>query len=880
MDDNCNEIADEDYVSESTSCGVGYCAATGETACVDGQVSDTCEPGAPLSDTDATCDGVDDNCNEIADEGYVPESTSCGVGYCAATGETACVEGQVSDTCEPGAPLSDTDATCDGVDDNCNEIADEGYVPESTSCGVGYCAATGETACVEGQVSDTCEPGAPLSDTDATCDGVDDNCNEIADEDYVSESTSCGVGYCAATGETACVDGRVSDTCEPGAPLSDTDATCDGVDDNCNEIADEGYVPESTSCGVGYCAATGETACVEGQVSDTCEPGAPLSDTDATCDGVDDNCNEIADEGYVPEPTTCGLGICESTGQKECQDGSEVDTCIPGVAGLENTTSLCTDELDNDCDGLTDQAEDPDCGVVCADTDATCDGVDDDCDGTADEDYVSEPTSCGVGYCAATGETTCVEGQEGDTCEPGAPLSDTDATCDGVDDNCNETADEDYVSEPTNCGTGFCAAMGEMVCEAGQETDTCQEGEPLSDTDDTCDEVDDDCNGLVDDGDADGDGVAVCDDQCPGEDDTIDVNENGIPDCLNNPPTADAGDDLADVAVPSCVTLDGSDSTDPDGDDLTYQWLITVVPAGSGAYIDDSASQVMPDLCIDMYGMYTVELIVYDGLVDSDPDEVVIATGENLPPVADAGDDDSLFAYEPYCLDGNGSYDPNGDPIITYSWSMDSIPTGSAAELDDPTDPNPCFTPDFEGEYVYQLIVNDGEFDSDPDMVTITVDVNAPPVADPGPDQPGEIGVPVCFDGAGSFDPDNDQITFSWSLISTPENSAAEFDDPTAPNPCITPDMVGDYVAQLIVNDGENDSEPQTAVASIPPDVCDVRGDLDLDCDVDYDDYLIWRTAYGSCVFNGTSANYMEKADLDGDGCVTVNDYRIFRTLL
>ena len=56
-----------------------------------------------------------------------------------------------------------------------------------------------------------------------------------------------------------------------------------------------------------------------------------------------------------------------------------------------------------------------------------------------------------------------------------------------------------------------------------------------------------------------------------------------------------------------------------------------------------------------------------------------------------------------------------------------------------------------------------------------------------------------------------------------------------------------------------------------------VRGDLDCDRDVDYDDYLIFRTAYGSC---SGDDNFLPAADLDGDGCVTINDYRILRTLL
>ena len=77
-------------------------------------------------------------------------------------------------------------------------------------------------------------------------------------------------------------------------------------------------------------------------------------------------------------------------------------------------------------------------------TDATCNGIDDDCNGATDEDYVSTPTTCGVGACASTGVTSCVSGSVQDSCVTGTATPDTD--CDGVDDDCDGTADDDYAS--------------------------------------------------------------------------------------------------------------------------------------------------------------------------------------------------------------------------------------------------------------------------------------------------------------------------------------------------------------------------------------------------------------------------------------------------
>lgn len=94
----------------------------------------------------------------------------------------------------------------------------------------------------------------------------------------------------------------------------------------------------------------------------------------------------------------------------------------------------------------------------------------------------------------------------------------------------------------------------------------------------------------------------------------------------------------------------------------------------------------------------------------------------NNPPVANAGSDQTVTVGETVQLDGSGSSDPDGDPI-TYGWQIISQP-GLAALLN-PSAANPTFVPDVAGEYVVQLIVNDGSADSEPDNVTITVQTPA-----------------------------------------------------------------------------------------------------------------------------------------------------------
>jgi hypothetical protein len=344
VDDDCNGATDEDYVPVSTTCGVGVCGATGVTACIAGAVQDDCSPGEPLD----ACNGLDDDCDGATDEDEKPEDSSCGVGACAATGVLSCVGGVMQDSCTPGTPAA-SDATCDGADDDCDGTSDEEYAAHVGHCGVGACAAVGVVSCVSGTVNDTCTPAAPGAH-DALCNGVDDDCNGQTDEDFPAQSTACGLGACAAAGATFCAGGIVQDNCTPGAAGAH-DQLCDGTDDDCNGATDEDYAPQGTACGIGACAATGVTSCVAGEVQDSCLPGLPAG-SDATCDGVDDDCSGAADEdhGFVCEGsivTSCVAGTlayvpCSDddacNGEEGCEDGA----CTEGVPPDPDDGNDCT----------------------------------------------------------------------------------------------------------------------------------------------------------------------------------------------------------------------------------------------------------------------------------------------------------------------------------------------------------------------------------------------------------------------------------------------------------------------------------------------------------------------------------------------------------
>jgi hypothetical protein len=305
----------------------------------------------------------------------------------------------------------------------------------------------------------------------------------------------------------------------------------------------------------------------------------------------------------------------------------------------------------------------------------------------------------------------------------------------------------------------------------------------------------------------------------------------------NRPPIADAGPDQ-NVSTGSLVTLDGSASSDADGNRLVYSWTLVSQPSGSAAVLSDSTA-VRPTFTADLDGAYIFQLVVNDGTTESAPDSITVtAATANSAPVANAGPDQNIATGSLVTLDGSGSSDADSDPL-TYSWSLISVPAGSSAVLSDPTAAAPTFTADLDGDYVVQLIVNDGSVNSNPDSVTITAaTVNSAPVANAGPNQNVATGSLVSLDGSGSSDADSDPLTYSWSLISTPAGSSAELSDPTAAAPTFTADLDGDYVVQLIVNDGTVDSAPDSVTISASATWSPVELIIDADAVAGIDNYV------------------------------------------
>lgn len=285
----------------------------------------------------------------------------------------------------------------------------------------------------------------------------------------------------------------------------------------------------------------------------------------------------------------------------------------------------------------------------------------------------------------------------------------------------------------------------------------------------------------------------------------------------NSPPISNAGADQT-VYVAQAVTLDGSGSTDPDGQSLRYTWSFVSRPAGSSATLS-SPSTVRPVFTPDREGDYVVRLVVNDGIVDSAPDTVLIST-RNSAPVAHAGADKQTHVGVQVLLDGSASSDIDGD-MLTYAWSVVSAPAGSVAHIVDPAKALAKFTPDLAGDYMIELVVDDGTVSSAPDALVIsTTRQNTAPVANAGADQSAQVGTVVLLDGAASSDADGDALTYAWTLNSRPANSASTLQSANTATPALNIDQPGTYVAQLIVSDGVAASAPDTvaiSTANSPP---------------------------------------------------------------
>jgi RHS repeat-associated protein len=285
--------------------------------------------------------------------------------------------------------------------------------------------------------------------------------------------------------------------------------------------------------------------------------------------------------------------------------------------------------------------------------------------------------------------------------------------------------------------------------------------------------------------------------------------EGGAAGSSGRAPTADAGP-AQKVDVGAQVTLDGSASTDPNGAMLTFAWKVVSEPVGAKVTLSNP-SAVRPKFKVPQEGSYVFELVVSNDNSSSAPARVSVSTTGNRPPIARAGEDIAAKVGDEVKLDGSESSDPDGDKI-TYAWRFKSRPKGSKAELSDDSMLAPQFKLDVSGDYVLELVVNDGALDSDPAEVIVSTGNLAPRAVIAVKTDPVLVAGDVSLDGTGSHDANGDKLSYSWSVTSQPEGSTPALKSADEPKATFAPDVRGDYVVQLIVNDGTVDSKPTTAL--------------------------------------------------------------------
>ncbi len=182
-------------------------------------------------------------------------------------------------------------------------------------------------------------------------------------------------------------------------------------------------------------------------------------------------------------------------------------------------------------------------------------------------------------------------------------------------------------------------------------------------------------------------------------------------------------------------------------------------------------------------------------------------------PLADAGNDTTVAVGSEALLTGRASTSPSGD-TLAYLWHLISVPGGSQVILEDSTSMEVAFTPDLPGIYLLSLVVSDSTNTSVADRVTVKGSL--PPVAVAGNDTVVSVDeMYVRIDGAGSYDPDGDPLSYAWVLLDAPAESERVIYEDDAHEVILLSDVPGVFMLELTVGDGSSLSEPDTVLVTV-----------------------------------------------------------------
>jgi hypothetical protein len=258
---------------------------------------------------------------------------------------------------------------------------------------------------------------------------------------------------------------------------------------------------------------------------------------------------------------------------------------------------------------------------------------------------------------------------------------------------------------------------------------------------------------------------------------------------VNHAPVAEPGADQF-VNEGTAVMLNGSNSYDPDGDPITYQWTQTGGPAVTIMAADtDTANFTAPVLAGGVGGpiLLTFALRVSDAVLTDTKAIAVTVEQVDHAPIANAGPSQTVNVGSVVVLDGRASADPDNDPIVSYTWTQTKGPT---VTLDTTNPGQPRFTaPGSSGPVTFELVVSDGGLSStNAAQVTIAV-VDANPrcnQAYPSASTlwpPDHRMVPVSI--LGVTDPANESVAITVTGVTQDEPANGLGDGDTAPDAVI-----------------------------------------------------------------------------------------------
>ncbi|MHB8875032.1 MAG: putative metal-binding motif-containing protein [Myxococcaceae bacterium] len=362
-DDNCNGQVDDnvvtlDYYPDLDSDGFGAAAAVPEPSCnpVPGKVANHTDcndvNGGINPGRAETCNGADDNCNGQSDEGltfvaYYSDADGDGFGAIGASAQTSCmpVAGKIAnhtDCNDANSSIYPGRAEiCDGIDQNCSGQADEllplsPYYVDADGDGFGASNGTALNACQP-------PPGRAASHNDCydadrfvfpgaaeRCNNLDDDCDGVSDEGNPGGGATCSTGQAGqcAIGTITCQGGTFNCVRNQGP----TTELCDGLDNNCTGGADEPFTDKGQTCtaGTGACLRSGTRVCNAAGTGTVCNAVIGVLGPPG-CDGIDNDCNGVADEPLVV--STAQLHTSQFQDIEVAPYYYSASGCIGGTAG-------------------------------------------------------------------------------------------------------------------------------------------------------------------------------------------------------------------------------------------------------------------------------------------------------------------------------------------------------------------------------------------------------------------------------------------------------------------------------------------------------------------------------------------------------------------